>query len=125
MITLVTVLESWRSRYGLSTEQWLELAEQVSLTVDLVDHRYPPMHVDLADKLGVRRFEEAVARVLNERLGGGVPGVDYGTSEEAKEAVMSTIEEEPAPPRTIKRRRCSSCSQLGHYSRTCPRFPRG
>ena len=133
MITLVSVLESWRERYGLSDYQWLELAEQVSLTVDLVDHVYPPMSVDLADRLGVRRFQEAVSRVLHERLGGGVPGVTYGLTtmphqvEEANEAIERMAEENPPAPRYGRKRimHCSSCGEQGHYRRTCRRFPLG
>jgi len=122
VITVLAVLESWRTRYALSTAEWVELAEQVSLSIDWPGHRHPPMQADMAHKLGERTFAAAVRKVLRERLCGGLPGMEYAAPTVDQTAQPTITGLVPASCKHVRRsttRRCSACREPGHNAQTC------
>lgn len=124
-MTLIELLNVWTVRYGLTWQERLDLGHELARAIDFPT-KHPAMPSDLASKLGVRTYRDAVTMFLTERLAS--PTV----TEPA--VVPIIVEPEPAPViamapnqhvRKRAQQRCSICRELGHRLDTCPRIRRG
>lgn len=120
-MTLLQLLDSWTDRYALSSRERSDLATEVSHSLD-GPTKHPPMPVDLAYKLGLRTYRDAVARFLEERLA-------HPTTVAVEEPTMGFFRDEaPSAVRRVRDRqldRCSACGKTGHRRTTCDLFNPG
>jgi hypothetical protein len=130
-MTLTEAAQAIAIRFDLTRDEWVELVDAVTTSIDMPGEKLPPMTAALARKLGVFTLREAVALVMAKRFGGPRPD-PASCPDTAPEPDGPPEPVQPPPPMRVehvvirgreivrKERACSFCRVPGHQQRTCP-----
>lgn len=120
-MNLTTAAQAIAIRFDLTRDEWIELVDAVTQSIDMPGEKLPPMTAALAKKLGVYTLREAVSMVFAKRFS-GPPSTPVEEPEVHEEPPPARIERVTIQGREVvrKARACSFCRREGHQQRTCP-----